>query len=153
MKNLNLPVERSKVNVMSTTTTMINIVKTCGFQCWINKVVDVAAATDLTLHKGPALVKKIEKTKKKKGNGLFETGILVVFWKSLLERLQASSLFKQKSKISTIFRRCAFLAGILKNFRDQFNKFESATQKLTQVQHCNQKDKEELFKIGTALRM
>ena len=75
-------------------------------------------------------------------NGLFEkmelleTGILVFFWNSLLERFQATqaSLQAKQQNLNIASALYASLAGSLQNFREQFDKFESEAQNLTQVQ-------------------
>ena len=67
---------------------------------------------------------------------LLETGILVLFWNSLLERFQATqaSLQAKQLNLNIASALCASLAGSLQNFREQFNMFESEAQKVTQVQ-------------------
>ena len=66
---------------------------------------------------------------------LLETGILVVFWNSVLERFQATqaSLQANQQNLNIASALCASLAGSLQTFREQFAKFESEAQKLTQV--------------------
>ena len=66
---------------------------------------------------------------------LLKTGIVVVFWSSLLERFQATqaSLRAKQLNLNIASALCASLAGSLQNFREQFDKFKSEAQKLTQV--------------------
>jgi hypothetical protein len=67
---------------------------------------------------------------------LLETGILVFFWNSLLERFQATqaSLQAKQQDLNIASALCASLSGSLQNFREQFDKFESEAKNLTQVE-------------------
>ena len=66
---------------------------------------------------------------------LLETGILMLFWNSLLERFQVTqaSLQAKQLNLNIASALCGSLAGSLQNFREQFDMFESEAQKLTQV--------------------